>query len=153
LFNLTMFPVGAGDALVEPVADVIDEISRAGLSYEVNGAATVIEGDWDRVVPVIHRAFARLRGYNNRVFLALTVDDHAGVRDRIHEAVTDIERALHHSIPHRNVETVRDAGGTAAVRTSCLDRGTLRLDHDGGVPAVETSGRFHSRRMVTPVGC
>jgi uncharacterized protein (TIGR00106 family) len=100
LFNLTMFPVGAGDALSGPVADVIDEIGRADLHYEVTGAATIIEGDWDRVMPVIHRAFSRLRADYDRVYMVLTVDDHAGVRDRMHEAVEDVERELGHAVPH-----------------------------------------------------
>jgi uncharacterized protein YqgV (UPF0045/DUF77 family) len=100
LFNLTLFPIGAGDALAEPVADVVDEIDRAGLPYEVNGAATVIEGDWDRTMPAIHRAFSRLRATNDRVYMVLTVDDHAGVRDRMHEAVEDVERELGHAVPH-----------------------------------------------------
>ena len=99
LFNLPLFPIGAGDALAEPVADVVDEIDRAGLLYEVNGAATVIEGDWDRVMPAIHHAFSRLRATNDRVYMVLTVDDHAGVRDRMHEAVEDVERELGHAVP------------------------------------------------------
>ena len=100
LFNLTMFPVGAGDEIAKPVADVVDEIGRSGLPYAVNGAATVIEGDWDRVMPVVHRALSRLRGSHDRVYMVLTVDDHAGVRDRMHEAVEDVERELGHHVPH-----------------------------------------------------
>ena len=99
LFNLTMFPVGSGDALAGPVAEVVEEIGQGGLPFAVNGSATVIEGDWDRVMPVIHRAFSRLRGENDRVFMVLTVDDHAGVRDRMHEAVEDVERELGHPVP------------------------------------------------------
>jgi len=100
LFNLTMFPVGTGDELSGPVAAVIDEIGRADLPYEVTGAATIIEGDWDRVMPIIHRGFLRLRADHERVYMVLTVDDHAGVRDRMHEAVEDIERELGHPVPH-----------------------------------------------------
>lgn len=100
LFNLTMFPVGDSDALAKPVADVIDEIGSAGLQYAVNGAATVIEGDWDRVLPVIHRSLSRLRATHDRVYMVLTVDDHAGVRNRMHEAVEDVERELGHHVPH-----------------------------------------------------
>lgn len=99
LFNLTMFPVGAGDLLSRPVADVVAEIDRAELPYTVTGAATLIEGDWELVMPVIQRAFARLRMYNDRVFMVLTVDDHAGVTDRIHEAVDDLERELGYVVP------------------------------------------------------
>jgi uncharacterized protein YqgV (UPF0045/DUF77 family) len=100
LFNLTMFPIGAGDALAGSVAQVIAEIDQAGLPYEVNGAATVIEGDWDRAMPAIHRAFSRLRAANDRVYMVLTADDHGGVRDRMHEAVDDVERELGHAVPH-----------------------------------------------------
>jgi uncharacterized protein (TIGR00106 family) len=95
-----MFPVGDGDSLVKPVAEVIEEIAQAGLPYEVNGAATVIEGDWDRVLPIIHRAHSRLRGRHDRVFCVLTIDDHNGVRNRLKESVADIERELGHSVPH-----------------------------------------------------
>ena len=59
LFSLSMFPIGSGDSLVDPVAEVIDEIDRAGLRYRVTGADTVIEGEWDEVVPVIRRAEQR----------------------------------------------------------------------------------------------
>lgn len=31
LFTLTMFPVGTGPSLRKPVAEVVDEIDRAGL--------------------------------------------------------------------------------------------------------------------------
>ncbi|MFW6078133.1 MAG: thiamine-binding protein, partial [Gemmatimonadota bacterium] len=39
-----MFPIGKDDSLLEPIAEVIDEIDRSGLDYTVTGADTVIEG-------------------------------------------------------------------------------------------------------------
>lgn len=99
LFSLSMFPVGSGDSLAEPVADVVDEIDRAGLPYRLTGADTVIEGDWDQVVPVIHRAEQRLREKHDRVFMVLTVDDHEGSRNRLDESVADVERKLGRSVP------------------------------------------------------
>ena len=100
LFSVSMFPVGAGDSLVKPVAEVVDEIDRAGLHYELTGMDTVVEGDWDTVLPVIKRAEERLRRNNDRVFLQLTVDDHAGAENRLHQAVGDVERELGRSIRH-----------------------------------------------------
>lgn len=98
LFSLSMFPVGSGDSLAEPVADVVDEIDRAGLRYKLTGADTVIEGEWDEVMPVIRRAEERLRERHDRVFMVLTVDDHAGANDRLTGAVEDVENKLGRSV-------------------------------------------------------
>ncbi|HEX6937874.1 MAG TPA: thiamine-binding protein [Longimicrobiales bacterium] len=98
LFSLSMFPVGASDSLVNPVADVVDEIDRAGLAYRVTGADTVIEGEWDEVIPVIRRAEERLRDKHDRVYMVLTVDDHKGGTNRLEGAVADIEKRLGRSI-------------------------------------------------------
>ena len=100
LFSLSMFPVGSGDSLVGPVSEVIDEIDRAGLDYRVTGADTVIEGDWDEVMPVIRRAEERLREKHDRVFMVMTLDDHKGARNRLEESVADVEDRLGRSLSH-----------------------------------------------------
>ncbi len=100
LFSLSMFPVGAGASLVDPVAEVVDEIDRAGLPYRLTGADTVIEGDWDEVMPVIRTAEQRLRAKHDRVYMVLTVDDHKGVRNRLEEAVADVENRLGRPVSH-----------------------------------------------------
>jgi uncharacterized protein (TIGR00106 family) len=94
LFSLSMFPIGSGDSLVDPVAMVIDEIDSAGLEYEVTGADTVIEGEWDEVMPVIRRAGERLREDHDRIYMVLTVDDHKGSKNRLQSSVEDVEREL-----------------------------------------------------------
>ena len=94
LFSLAMFPVGGGDSLVEPVSEVIDEIDRSGLPYEVTGMDTVIEGEWDEVMPVIKRAEERLRQKHDRVYMLLAVDDHKGATNRLNQAVGDVEKRL-----------------------------------------------------------
>jgi len=94
LFSVSMFPVGAGDSLADPVAEVVEEIDRAGLRYEVTGMDTVIEGEWDEVMPVLRRAEERLREKHGRVFMLLAADDHKGARDRLRGAVKDIEERV-----------------------------------------------------------
>lgn len=66
LFTLTMFPVGAGPSIRKPVAEVVDEIDRAGLHYDVSAADTVIEGTWEEVMPVVQRAEQRMRQRHGR---------------------------------------------------------------------------------------
>lgn len=100
IFSLSMFPVGTSDSLVEPVAEVVDEIDRSGLMYEVTGADTVIEGEWDEVMPVIRRAEQRLSEKHERVYMVLTADDHKGASNRLRGAIEDVERKLGRSVPH-----------------------------------------------------
>ena len=100
LFSLTMFPIGAGPSLCTPVAEVVDEIDRAGIHYEVTGMDTVMEGEWEEVMPVIRRAEERMRERHGRVFMTLTVDDRLGVKDRLYGAVEDVERQLGRRVEH-----------------------------------------------------
>lgn len=94
LFSVSMFPVGAGDSLVQPVSEVVEEIDDAGLSYQVTGMDTVIEGEWGEVMPVLQRAEERLRKEYGRVYMVLMADDHPGARGRLEGAVQDVRQEL-----------------------------------------------------------
>ncbi len=100
LFSLTMFPIGEGASLCRPVADVVDEIDRAGLHYQVTGMDTILEGDWDDVMPVIRRAEERMRSKYGRVYMTLAIDDRVGAHNRLHGAVVDVERQLARDVEH-----------------------------------------------------
>jgi uncharacterized protein (TIGR00106 family) len=95
-----MFPIGEGKSLCRSVADVIDDIDRAGLHYQVTGMDTIIEGEWDDVLPVVRRAEERMRSQYGRVYMTLTIDDRAGAKNRLHGAVADVERELARDVEH-----------------------------------------------------
>jgi uncharacterized protein YqgV (UPF0045/DUF77 family) len=100
LFGLTMFPIGDGNSLRRPVAEVIDEIDRAGLQYEVSGMDTVIEGTWDQVIPVIRDAERRLREAHGRVFMLLTMDDNSCATSQLRRSAIEVEQELGRHVPH-----------------------------------------------------
>ncbi|MBI4541297.1 MAG: thiamine-binding protein [Gemmatimonadetes bacterium] len=95
-----MFPVSGGDSLVHPVSEVIDEIGRSGLPYRVTAMDTVIEGEWDKVMPVIRRAHEIMSAKYDRVFMVATADDHIGRQGRLQESVLDVEAHLGHQVAH-----------------------------------------------------
>lgn len=100
LFSISMFPVGQGDSLAHPVAEVIDEIDRAGLSYQVTAMDTQVEGEWDDVIPVIRAAQKKLLKEHARVYLTLSVDEHRGApTNRLDEAVDDVDDELGRKVP------------------------------------------------------
>lgn len=94
LFSVSMFPIGGTDSLVDPISAVVEEIDRAGLDYEVTGMDTVIEGEFDEVLPVVQRAHEMLRESYPRVFTLLAVDDHGGETGRMRAAVRDVEERV-----------------------------------------------------------
>jgi uncharacterized protein (TIGR00106 family) len=98
LFSVSMFPIGSGDDLSHPVAEVIDEIDRAGLSYRVSAMDTIIEGEWKDVMPVIRRAYRHLTEKHDRVYLTLAVDEHKSAESRLKGAVEDVEGELGRSV-------------------------------------------------------
>jgi len=100
LFSVSMFPIGSGDDLSHAVAGVIDEFDQAGLPYEVSAMDTVIEGDWDDVMPVIRSAYRRLADTNDRVYLTIVVDEHKNGKSRLTGAVKDVESQLGRAVSH-----------------------------------------------------
>jgi uncharacterized protein (TIGR00106 family) len=94
LYSVSMFPIGSGDNLSRPVADVIDEIDRAKLPYQVTAMDTVIEGEWDDVMPVIRKAYERMAAAHDRVYLTIAVDEHKNGESRLKAAVADVDREL-----------------------------------------------------------
>jgi uncharacterized protein (TIGR00106 family) len=96
LFSVSMFPIGSGDSLSHPVAEVIDEIDRAGLTYQVSAMDTIIEGEWKDVMPVIRTAHRHLTERHDRVY----VDDHESAESRLTGAVADVEEELGRPVPH-----------------------------------------------------
>lgn len=100
LFSVSMFPIGSGDSLAHPVAEVIDEIDKAGLSYQVSAMDTIIEGEWNDVMPVIRRAHRHLAEENDRVYLTIAIDDHKHAEHRLTGAVQDVEEELGRPVPH-----------------------------------------------------
>jgi uncharacterized protein YqgV (UPF0045/DUF77 family) len=85
--------------IADPVADVVQCIEDAGLPYEVNGVCTVVEAEWDEVMPILKHAEAQLRRNCDRVFLLITVDDHGARMGRLRGAIADVEERLVHTLP------------------------------------------------------
>ena len=100
LFGLTVVPLGNAESMGDPVSQVVQEIQDAGLAYRLNAMSTVIEGEWDEVMPVIRAAEEKVRATAGRVFLVITVDDDEGAVESLQRSITDVERRLGHSVMH-----------------------------------------------------
>jgi len=96
LFQVTMFPTSKGSASAsEDVARVIDIIDKSGLPYKLTAMATVIEGEWDRVMEVLNKArlMLRRRGHE-RIYISITIDDRKGAKNRLTGKIKSVEEKL-----------------------------------------------------------
>jgi uncharacterized protein (TIGR00106 family) len=98
LIQFSIFPTGTGESVSGEVAKVIDIIDRSGLSYKVSSMSTVIEGDWDEIMPVINKCRMKLKETNNRVYLVLTMDDRKDMKNRMIGKVESLKNKLKRDI-------------------------------------------------------
>ena len=91
-FSVT--PLGGDDSVGELVADAVRIVRESGLPNETNAMFTNIEGDWDDVMPVIHRCVQAVAARSPRVSVVIKIDHRPGVTDALHSKVETIEREL-----------------------------------------------------------
>lgn len=95
LVQLTMFPTDKGkESVSADVARIIDIIDRSGLAYKLTAMATIIEGSWEQVMPVINKARLMLKRTHSRVYIIITIDDRKGAKNRLTGKITSVEKKL-----------------------------------------------------------
>lgn len=110
LIQFSIFPTGGAgsiggtggasgtDSASGEVSKVIDIIDNSGLTYKTSSMSTVIEGEWEQIMPVINKCRLKLKENSNRVYMVLTMDDRAGATDRINGKIESIEKKLNREI-------------------------------------------------------
>ncbi len=98
IIQFSMFPVGKKESASAEVAKIINIIDRSGLPYKMSAMATVVEGEWDEIMPLINKCRLKLRRSNNRIYMVLTMDDRRGAKNRLTGKVNAIESKLKRKI-------------------------------------------------------
>ncbi len=91
LIQFTIFPTGGAESISGEVSKVIEIIDNSGLNYKTSSMSTVIEGEWDTIMPVINKCRLKLKENNSRVYMVLTMDDREGATNRIIGKIESIE--------------------------------------------------------------
>lgn len=87
-------PSGAGDSVAEYVADAVQVVRDSGLPNHTDAMFTTIEGEWDEVMEVIHRAVDTVATKAPRVGLVLKADIRPTVQDTAADKMKRLERHL-----------------------------------------------------------
>jgi uncharacterized protein (TIGR00106 family) len=94
LIAFSVTPLGVGEGVGEVVAEAVRVVRASGLPNRTDAMFTMIEGDWDQVMPVVKDAVEAVAERAPRVSLVLKADIRPGVTDGLTSKVETIERHL-----------------------------------------------------------
>ena len=94
LLEFAMNPPDRGDGLARWVARILDVIDRSGVTYRLTPMGTILEGEYDAVMRVVHDCFRALEPDCPRIGMNLKMDYRAGTESRMHSKVEAVEQAL-----------------------------------------------------------
>jgi uncharacterized protein YqgV (UPF0045/DUF77 family) len=96
LVAFSVAPAGksASDSVHEAVAAAVAVVRKSGLPNRTDSMFTTLEGEWDEVFDVVHRAVEAVSVYGTRVSLVLKADIRPGHKGEITAKVERLERAL-----------------------------------------------------------
>jgi uncharacterized protein (TIGR00106 family) len=93
LIAFSVAPMGVGESVSEAVAAAVKVVQDSGLPYHLDSMFTTIEGEWDEVMDVVHRATLAAGEGAARVSLVMKADIRPGRTGEL-TAKVDRVRAL-----------------------------------------------------------
>ena len=94
LVELSIMPLGGNSHLSGEIAKALDLIDSSGLRYQLTATATLIEGEWDEVMPLIRRCHERMRESSSHIITTIKIEDDAGEQNKIRRNVASVEEKV-----------------------------------------------------------
>lgn len=98
LVEFSMFPTDKGESVSKYVSQIIDEIDKSGVTYQLTPMGTILEGSWDDVFGLISRCFKVLEPQANRVYSSIKVDYRKCDTSRMSSKIDKIQSILHRDV-------------------------------------------------------
>jgi uncharacterized protein (TIGR00106 family) len=94
LAELSIVPLGVGEHLSGPLAEVLDIVDRSGVRYKLTPSGTCLEGNWDEVMGVVKECHAQVRRHSRHVMTTIRIEDEEGEDNKLVRNITSIEEKL-----------------------------------------------------------
>jgi uncharacterized protein (TIGR00106 family) len=94
LVELSIMPLGGNSHLSGEIAKALDLIDSSGLRYQLTATATLIEGEWDEVLPLIKRCHERMRESSSHIITNIKIEDDAGELNKLRRNVASVEEKV-----------------------------------------------------------
>lgn len=92
--EFSVVPLDKGESVSKYVALVLDLVDQSGLDYQFTPMATIVEGDFDRIMELVSACHKKMRGTSRRVITTVKIDDREGAGGRIRSKVLSVEQKL-----------------------------------------------------------
>jgi len=87
-------PLGEGESVAKPVAEIVRLIADSGLDYQLTAMGTIFEGTPDQVFDLLKRCHMTMRKSHHRVTSKILIDDRGDMMGRIRKKVESIHTIL-----------------------------------------------------------
>jgi uncharacterized protein (TIGR00106 family) len=94
LAELSIVPLGVGEHLSGPLAEVLDIVDRSGVRYKLTPSGTCLEGNWDEVMAVVKECHSQVRRHSRHVMTTIRIEDEEGEDNKLVRNITSIEEKL-----------------------------------------------------------
>jgi uncharacterized protein (TIGR00106 family) len=89
--DLTILPVGGGAHLGTMLADVLKEIRRQGVVYQLTGTTTCLEGSWEQITSVARACHEIGRKHAPHIVTMLRIEDDIEGSNELQASVNAVE--------------------------------------------------------------
>lgn len=98
--DLTILPVGGGAHLGTMLADVLKEIRRRGVAYQLTGTTTCLEGTWDQIMEIARLSHEISRRHAPHIVTMLRIEDDIEGTDGLKANVASVEELAGEQFNH-----------------------------------------------------
>jgi uncharacterized protein (TIGR00106 family) len=98
VLEFSMFPLDKGQSVSLYVARSLAIIEASGLPYQCHAMGTLLEGEYEQVMAVVHRCFAAMAEDCQRIECSVKIDYRKGDSGRLAGKVASVEEKLGHAV-------------------------------------------------------
>ncbi|UCE78686.1 MAG: MTH1187 family thiamine-binding protein [Nitrospiraceae bacterium] len=98
LAGFSIIPIGVGSSIGDQLAVALKIVDESGLPYKAGPMNTVIEGEWEEIIPLIKKCRDAIMEKEDRVVISITIDDRKGKLNMIEEKLSSVEKRLGKSL-------------------------------------------------------
>ena len=94
LLEFSMSPMDKGESVSDYVSRSLEIVSESGVDYRLNPMGTVLEGEWDDVIGVVHQCYEKMRSDCKRITCSIKIDYRYEKRGRLETKMSSVEKKL-----------------------------------------------------------
>lgn len=94
LLEFSIAPLDQGESVSAYVARSLQIVEGSGLDYRLHAMGTIVEGDLDQVMAVLHDCLSAIAADCTRVTCSAKIDYRQGYRGRLESKVASIEEKI-----------------------------------------------------------